>query len=186
MALDATANFVKVTVSTGYNASATSIVLSSGQGALLPAAPFNLTWWNVTDYADPSDDPNVEIVRVTNIATDTLTVTRATEGPAASTKNTAGKTYKMLLGITTKMITDIGANLYKAAQTPAAVTGTIDGSNKTFTLPWTPADPASVTLWLNQQPYFYNVHFTLSGTTVTYGTAPDASFAGTGHYATGH
>ena len=24
-----------------------------------------MTWWNSTDYPDPSDDPNSEIVRVT-------------------------------------------------------------------------------------------------------------------------
>ena len=36
MALDQVGNFKKVTVSTGYDASATSIVLSSGQGAELP------------------------------------------------------------------------------------------------------------------------------------------------------
>lgn len=104
MALDNTKNFAKVTVSTGYDASATSIVLSSGHGAKLPTAPFNLTWWNSTDYADPSDDPNVEIVRCTNVATDTLTVTRAQESTSASTKNTAAKTYKMIAGLTSKVI----------------------------------------------------------------------------------
>lgn len=104
MALDNAKNFAKVTVSIGYDASATSIVLSSGHGAKLPTVAFNAVWWNVTDYADPSDDPNVEIVRVTAISTDTLTVTRAQEGISASTKNTAGKTYKMIAGLTAKAI----------------------------------------------------------------------------------
>ena len=63
--MDLFKNFAKVTVSTGYDASATSVALSAGHGARLPAAPFNATWWNSTDFADPSDDPNVEIVRVT-------------------------------------------------------------------------------------------------------------------------
>ncbi len=117
MSLDNTKNFAKVTVSTGYASTDTSIVLSSGNGAKLPTAPFNATWWNSTDYADPSDDPNVEIVRVTAISTDTLTVTRGQEGIAASTKNTAGKTYKMIAGITAKVInTDIPALI------PAAIT----------------------------------------------------------------
>lgn len=40
-----------------------------------------------TNYPDPSDDPYVEIVRVTGISTDTLTVTRAQEGTSASNKN---------------------------------------------------------------------------------------------------
>lgn len=108
MALDTAKNFAKATVSTGYDASATSIVLSGGHGAKLPTVPFNATWWNSTDYPDPADDPNVEIVRVTAISTDTLTVTRAQESTSASTKNTAGKTYKMIAGLTAKSLnTDI-------------------------------------------------------------------------------
>lgn len=106
MALDLFKNFAKGTVSTGYDASATSVVLSGGHGAKLPTAPFNATWWNSSDYPDPSDDPNVEIVRVTNIATDTLTVTRGQEGTSASTKNTAGKVYRMVAGITAKTVND--------------------------------------------------------------------------------
>lgn len=110
MAIDVAKNFGKVTVSTGYDASATSIELLSGHGAKLPTVPFNATWWNSTDYADPSDDPNVEIVRVTEISTDTLTVTRAQEGTSASTKNTASKTYKMVAALTAKFInTDLPA-----------------------------------------------------------------------------
>ncbi len=110
MALDTAKNFAKVTVSTGYNAAAVTIVLNAGDGAKLPTVPFNAVWWNALDFADPTDDPNVEIVRVTNISTDTLTVTRAQESTSASTKNTAGKTYKMVAGLTAKVInTDIGA-----------------------------------------------------------------------------
>jgi hypothetical protein len=100
--MDSFKNFAKVTVSIGYDASATSVVLSGGHGAKLPTAPFNATWWNSTDFADPTDDPNVEIVRVTAIATDTLTVTRGEEGITASTKNTASKTYRMIAGLTAK------------------------------------------------------------------------------------
>src|SRR5580693_6823143 len=113
MTLDAVANLIKLTVSQGYDQNATSIVLSSG-GSSLPAAPFNMTWWNSTDYPDPSNDPNAEIVRITAVSGNTLTVTRGAEsaagGGAASTKNTAGKTYMIMLGITAKMITDIGSN----------------------------------------------------------------------------
>ena len=102
--LDQARNFSKVQVSTGYDASALSVVLNAGHGAKLPTAPFNAVWWNNTDYADPSEDPNVEIVRVTLVSTDTLTITRAQEGTAASTKNTAGKIYKMIAGLTAKVI----------------------------------------------------------------------------------
>lgn len=93
-------NFAKATVSTTYDASATSIVLTTGHGARFPTQiPFNVVWYNSTDYGDPSDDPNVEIVRVTAISTDTLTVVRGQEGTSASTKNTASKTYKMIAGL---------------------------------------------------------------------------------------
>src|SRR3990167_7655526 len=97
-------NFGKVTVNTTYDAAATSIVLTTGHGAKLPASfPFPLVWWNSTDYDDPADDPLVEIVTVTGRATDTLTVVRGAEASGASTKNTAGKTYRMILSLTKAM-----------------------------------------------------------------------------------
>jgi hypothetical protein len=101
-------NFAKVTVSTTYGSGNTSIVLTAGHGSRLPSTfPYPLTWWNVTDYPDPADDPNREIVTVTARTTDTLTVTRGAENIAATTKNAGGKTYKMLLGITAAMYTGI-------------------------------------------------------------------------------
>ena len=122
MNIDAFKNFAKVTLSTGYDASATTVVLTTGGGALLPAVSFNATWWNATDYSDPTDDPNVEIVRITNISTDTLTITRAQEGTSASTKNTAGKTYKMIAGLTAKTLnTDIPA-VYAPLVSPSFTT----------------------------------------------------------------
>jgi hypothetical protein len=183
--LDAVANLLKLTVSTGYDQAATSIVLSSG-GSSLPAVSFNASWWNATDYPDPSDDPNAEIVRITAVAGNTLTITRAAEsatgGGAASTKNTAGKTYKLMLGITAKMITDIGANLQKPWRL-VNVSGTIDGSNKTFTVSIAPFDPNSIDLKLDRQPQEQGTDYTFSGTTITYIVAPDASLAGTPHTA---
>lgn len=133
MALDNAKNFAKATVSTGYDASATSIVLVSGHGAKLPTAPFNAVWWNSSDYADPADDPNVEIVRVTNISTDTLTVTRAQESTTATAKNVAGKTYKIIAGATAKLISDIAAAIAAAGGggggvNNATITYNADGS----------------------------------------------------------
>jgi hypothetical protein len=71
--LDAVANFPKLTVSIAYGASDTSIIVASG-GSSLPAAPFNMTWWNSTDWPGPADDPNVEIIHVTGISGNTLTL----------------------------------------------------------------------------------------------------------------
>lgn len=109
--LDPVKNNVNVTVSTTYDAVATSIVLAGGDGAKLPDpvadGEFNLVWYDATVYPDPNDDPNVEIVRVTAVSTDTLTVTRNQEGSGASTKNTGGSTYKMGLFPTKKLVDDI-------------------------------------------------------------------------------
>lgn len=108
-AIDAFKNGVRVTVSTGYDASAVSIVLTTGGGATLPAPSFNCTWYNFTDYPDSSSDPNVEYVRVTGVASETLTITRAQESSVAATHNTAGKTYKLECTLTAKTLTEIAA-----------------------------------------------------------------------------
>lgn len=101
-------NFAKATVSAGYDAVATTIVLSTGHGSRFPSTfPFPIAWWNATDYSDPADDPNREIVICTNRAGDTLTVTRGGESTSASTKNTALKTYRMLAGITKAMWSEL-------------------------------------------------------------------------------
>lgn len=100
-------NFGLVTVSTTYGSSDTSIVLTSGHGARLPATTggyqYPMTWWNFTDYPHPADDPNVEIIQVNGRSSDTLTISRGQEGTSASTKNGAGKVYRMSLGITKAM-----------------------------------------------------------------------------------
>ncbi len=130
MGLDSVRNFAKGTVSQGYASGVTSIVLSTGDGAKFPNPGVNgdlafpLVWWNYTDYADPSDDPSVEIVRCTARTTDTLTIVRAQEGTADVNHNTGGKTYKVILALTAKMITDIN--------TAGRKLDTLSGTNKMF------------------------------------------------------
>src|SRR5512139_2873029 len=93
---DPVSNFGIVNVSTGYDSTTLTIALTAGEGAKLPSSTaYNLVWWNASDYDNPADDPNREIIRVTARSTDTLTVTRGQESIAATSKNTAGKTYKM-------------------------------------------------------------------------------------------
>jgi hypothetical protein len=99
-------NFAKVTVSGVYDAAAVTVALSTGHGAKLPAAPFNLSWWLASVYGDPSDDPNVEVVRCTNKVGDTLTITRAQESTAATAKNLVG-TYKMVATLTQKTVAEL-------------------------------------------------------------------------------
>ena len=107
MALDPSANFAKSTLSTGYASGATTLVLTTGGGARFPAPSFNAVYYDSGVYSDPSDDPSVEIVRVTGVSTDTLTVTRAQEGTSAANHNTAGHTYTLVAGPTAKLLTDI-------------------------------------------------------------------------------
>jgi hypothetical protein len=111
MALDPITNFAKATLTAGIDIDDTSFSVTAGQGALFPDpstdGAFNVVIYNATDYPDPADDPNVEIVRCTARSTDTLTVTRAQEGTPGATHNTGGKTYKMILGFTKKMKDDV-------------------------------------------------------------------------------
>lgn len=62
--------------------SGTSLVVTAAQGALFPAVPFQATIWPTA--ANPIST-NAEIVTVTAIATDTLTIVRANEGSSART-----------------------------------------------------------------------------------------------------
>jgi hypothetical protein len=108
-ALDATANFARCQLTVGYNSAATSVVVSAGCGAKYPTPPFNATWWDSADYGDPSLDPNVEIVRVTGISTDTLTITRGQENTTGHNHNLTGKTYTLAQTMSAKFITDIAS-----------------------------------------------------------------------------
>lgn len=94
-------NFGRCVVDGLYSSAATAINLQTGEGAKLPQpstdGKFDVVYWNSTDYPNPSDDPNKEVVRVTARTADALTVTRAQQGTSASAKNTAGKTYLMAL-----------------------------------------------------------------------------------------
>ena len=136
--LDPVINLSKLTVSQGYGASDVSIVVNSGGSTLPTSASFNMIWWNATDYPDPCDDPNAEIVRVNGaaISGNTLPITRAQESTSASTKNTAGKTYKIALAMTAKMINDIQAAISAVVvgyRTSFALFTTVSGANS-FTI----------------------------------------------------
>lgn len=63
-----------------------------------------------------------------------------------------------------------------------AVSGTINSTNVTFTLSHTPSPASFLQLQLGRQPQIQNVDYTISGATITYTTAPDASLTGL-HYA---
>jgi hypothetical protein len=81
---DAHKNFPYSTVATAPSpaTSGTSLVLAAGGGVLMPAVPFNATVWPVS--AQPLAS-NAEIVRVTDVTTDTLTIVRQQESTSART-----------------------------------------------------------------------------------------------------
>ena len=81
---DAHKNFAYSLVATAPDpaGSGTSLIVTAGQGALFPAVPFNATIWPTG--VQPLST-NAEIVRVTNISTDTFTIVRQQEGTPART-----------------------------------------------------------------------------------------------------
>lgn len=98
--MDHAVNFAKVLVVGNYDEITTTITIQAGQGGRLPDTPFNAVWWNATDYPDPSDDPGVEIVRVTGNTEDVLTVERGQENTVGADHNVSGKSYYMIAGLT--------------------------------------------------------------------------------------
>jgi hypothetical protein len=63
----------------------------------------------------------------------------------------------------------IGGGLENGGVTGASISGTMDGSNPTFTLPGTPAS-GFIILFFNVQPLVQGVDFTLAGAVITFST----------------
>jgi hypothetical protein len=101
--MDAVKNFAFGTVMTAPSpaASGTTIVLNSGEGAAFPAVPFNMVVCPANTLAT---NANAEIVRVTVLATDTLTVVRQQEISNARTIVVGDWCY---VGVTLKTMQDM-------------------------------------------------------------------------------
>lgn len=110
MAFDAHKNFAVSTVAVAPSpaTSGLSLTLATGGGALMPATPFNASVWPVGVIPLPT---NAEIVRVTVVAGDVLTITRAQEtgagGPAARAIVVGDQ---IAATITAKTVTDLESN----------------------------------------------------------------------------
>jgi hypothetical protein len=103
--MDLAKNFAKGTLAVGILDTDTSLDLSANNGARFPSPPFNATIWNSTDFPDPSDDPDVEVIRVTAITDDTFdTIERGQEGTAAVDHHIDGKTYQIVAGLTADLV----------------------------------------------------------------------------------
>ena len=118
MALDPVKNFAISRVATAPSpaTSGTTLVVDEGDGALFPA-PATSGEFNVVVYpnGEQPDSSNAEIVRVTARTADTMTITREQEGTSA---RTIGKGDIVMLGITAKIIGDIG-DVVESAETAA-------------------------------------------------------------------
>ena len=80
--MDSLKNFAYSLVATAPSpaTSGTSLVVTAGQGSYFPTTPFDATIW--PSGSQPTNT-NAEIVRVTNVSTDTFTITRAQYGTTA-------------------------------------------------------------------------------------------------------
>lgn len=114
MQFDGHSNFPYSTVATAPSpaTSGTSLVVATGDGSKLPTPPFNATVW--PSGGQPLDT-NAEVVRVTAIATDTLTIARLAEQDHGSTMTarTVIVGDQIAANITLKTLSDIetGINL---------------------------------------------------------------------------
>lgn len=94
--------------------SATSIPLQAGYGATMPAVPFFMTY---TPPGQLSTMGNSEIVLVSAISTDTLTVVRAQKGTTARSIGTGWICSASILRETSLAVGDIITTLNATAQT---------------------------------------------------------------------
>lgn len=178
--LDPVKNFALVEVSLGYDSDDTSIVLKTGDGAILPApstdGEFDLVWFNFTDFPNIQDDPDKEIVRVIARSTDTLTITRAQQDTTAQNHNTVGKVYKMAQVHTKKdrddvenFLQSIGGASVITNETP---TGLINSSNTVYTTTYDFV-ATKIAVYLNRTRLKLNEDYTETGANeITLGTAP--------------
>lgn len=125
---DAHKNFAYSTVATAPSpaSSGTSLVVASGDGAKFPATPFNATVWPAGVQPTTA---NAEIVRVTNISTDTLTLTRTQESSSARSIVVGDQ---IAATITTKTLTDVETAIPSGTQlvpsSPSDASQFLDGA----------------------------------------------------------
>jgi hypothetical protein len=155
------ANNVSTRLTAQLLSGGTTANVTAGDGALFAGA--NGSDWIIATLRKMSGYKDVarEIVKVTNRATDALTIVRAQEGTAAL-QFEVGDTLD--IDFTAAAFDSIPQ--YADAITP---TGTINGTNLVFTLPNAPSPAASLQLFINGiLQRAGGIDFTLSGSTITF------------------
>lgn len=118
MAPDVHANFAISTVATAPSpaTSGTSLVVAAAEGSRFPTVPFNATVWPAAATPTPA---NAEIVRVTNVSTDTLTITRTQESSSARTVVVGDQ---IMASITKKTLVDAETTVFSYVEFTSNVT----------------------------------------------------------------
>lgn len=106
MEWDKIENFALSTLNGAVASGDGTLAVQAGDAAAkFPATTaFNCVIWKKSAYAEPQDDPNMEIVRVTNISTDTFSITRGQEGTSPANHEDLDR---IELNITKKPIQDL-------------------------------------------------------------------------------
>jgi hypothetical protein len=123
-------NYASAPLAASISSSATTITVTSGQGALFPAVPAGSYFYaTLTDSSN-----NLEIVKVTARSTDALTVTRAQEGTTALAYAAADKLeLRVTAAGLTNMVQLDGAQTITGVKTFAngiisTITGNVTGN----------------------------------------------------------
>ncbi len=148
MGLDAITNFGYATLAAGITSSATSLTVTTGEGADLPSGQFTAVIWD-TAYASPTLAKKAgaaELVLVGARSTDTLSsISRAQEGTTAKNFNTSGHTYAIAVVFTKAAYDKLAVKIVTGVAMAALAINTSEdlntktvSANSTFTFSATP------------------------------------------------
>ena len=167
-------NFAATTLAGGISAGATSASLAVGTGALFPTLTGSQYFWAV--LVDAATGLTKEIVKVTARTTDTVTITRAQEGTAASAFIAGDKfelrlTNQAINDLRNEPISDANPTLYASGDNTKKLawdlSGITAGQTRTMTPPNAAATLAALNVagtWTATQT-FGDGNFKLSGAT---------------------
>lgn len=117
----------------GLDAIATSLIVADAS-QLPDSGDFLITIWDKATYPDPTDDSNREIIKVTNVSGNTLTIERGQEDTSPSAHSN-GHAVEML--ITAGTFQEIETAISTSSNIPIIgedLTSQINGITDTFTL----------------------------------------------------
>ena len=173
------------TLASGINDVVTSFSVASGTGARLPADNFSIAVFG-------AGGANYERMFVGSRTGDALSgVTRGIDGTSGTSHNAgeaveafyAAAHHNQLAAQVNSIEAELGTDLQNVQKTADLTdsevpSGTINGSNVTFTLANAPSPASSLQLFLNGLLQTAGgVDYTLSGSTITYGVAPETGDA---------